>query len=395
MDKKIIAVLFGGTSLEHDVSVITGLQIAHALDSTRYDVLPVYISRDNRWFCGDYLLERKHFPINEQDIARLDEVFLPVPQKNTAEPSFITHKKFSLMPTKHIRFDLVFPALHGDNGENGAIQGLFEVAGIPFVGSGVFGSAVCMDKRATKLIAKALHLPVLDAVSFSKALVTRPEHIKTLAGNAPLPCCVKANSLGSSIGVYRCATAVEVEIAIRKTLELCDSGIIEPFVDNLVEYNVAVSSAFSAEPELSVIERPVTDADILDFNSKYASDGESQASKFDINISEGLLNTSRQFNPDELTTDQRQTITDTAKKIFSALKLGGSVRIDFLANAQSGELWLNEVNTIPGSLAYYLWENSAKPVGFTAMLDHIIDEGLARHRDKTSTGHASDSYSLF
>ncbi len=395
MDKKTIAVLFGGTSLEHDVSVITGLQIAHALDSTLYNVLPVYISRDNRWFCGDYLLKRQHYPIDERATAQLDEVFLPTPQPSATEPSFTVIKKFSLMPTKKIKFDLAFPALHGDNGENGAIQGLFEMSGIPFVGSGVFGSAVCMDKRATKLMARALHLPVVDFVPFNKAILAHPEQIKKIAANAPLPCCVKANSLGSSIGVYRCSSAVEVEIAIRKTLELCDNGILEPFVENLVEYNVAVSGAFGSEPELSVIERPVTDSDILDFNSKYASNGESQASKFDINISEGILNTSRQFNPDEITEAQQQTITNTSKKIFSELCLSGSVRIDFLANAKSGKVWLNEVNTIPGSLAYYLWENSDQPVGFTEMLHCIINEGFARHRDKASAGHASDAYSLF
>ena len=257
---KKIAVFFGGKSYEHDVSISTGLQVCQVIDVTKYQPIPVYVNKIGRMFIGKQLLNSKFYPILEFREAQLTEVVIPV-----GETYPVLQTRFGMFKKK-IPFDVAFLAFHGADGESGGYQGLFEVANIPYTGADLKSSVVYMDKLLTKNFCRALGIKVLDDY-----LVKKPStgfyDIKKILADFPLkyPVMAKPNSLGSSIGIHKVKNFEELCAACVEIFKLGDDVLCEPFVENLVEYNIAVMKDKDGNTIMSAIERPNTSGDVLSF----------------------------------------------------------------------------------------------------------------------------------
>ncbi|MEM7651112.1 MAG: D-alanine--D-alanine ligase [Pseudomonadota bacterium] len=386
-NKKTVAVFFGGRSPEHDVSVVTGLQILSAIDSENYHAFPVYITTDGEWLVGDVLRERANYMLGAETRKETQSVTLNLKPEKRGQ--LVPLKKGLFGGAKPIEFDVAIPSFHGLYGEDGNIQGLFEFAGIPYAGMRTMASSVLMDKGATKKILQGAGIPVLPS-----AIIYRPdqgtmipeEELKSMMGDVDFPCIVKPNHLGSSIGVAKANNLAELRACLPGVFEFDDAAIIEPFVENLVEYNVAVSKAFGGV-RTSAIERPKATDELLDFKQKYLSGGDNKSgnktggTKTVGAISEGMLSLTRELNP-KLDKKSAENIKDWALKMFGAIEGTGAPRIDFIGNEKTGELWLNEVNPWPGSIGYFLWEAAQEPILFTDLLTGLIEEALHESRKR-------------
>lgn len=386
---KTIAVVFGGESVEHDVSILTAIQFMNAMDNERYGILPIYVGVDGRWWTGEALRGKKFYPLTPATEKDLTQVSLPGASIRGQQPHFLAGKKGVFSKAQTIPFDLVVPAIHGSNGEDGTLQGLLEFLGIPYSGCNVLAAASTMNKDFTKRVVKAIEVPTLPHLVLTKPTegsALDQKNIKMalvrVLGKNPFPVIVKPCNLGSSIGVTPAQDMADLLAGLLLCFRLDHTVIIEPFVGNLVEYNVAVSKAFG-KTTASVIERPIKETEFLDFKGKYLS-GDTQGGKMKTGNSEGMASLNRVMNPPELSKGSQEKIRGWAIAAFDALGLAGSVRIDFLGNEKTGQLWLNEINTIPGSFAYYLWQESEPAVSFTELTTALIEEGLERARRHSS-----------
>lgn len=383
-----VAVFFGGRSPEHDVSVVSGLQVLNAIDQTKYDAFPVYIAPDGSWYAGDDLLrKRESYFLSASDKDKLTRWHLDV---TAIGANILKAEKGGLFgKVDTLSFDVAVPVFHGLYGEDGNIQGLFEFAGVPYVGMRTLASSVLMDKVQTKRILAGTDIPLLPY-----AVIKRPdegflvpaEDIKAAMGDIKFPCIIKPSHLGSSIGIAKVNDIEELRTCLPAIFEMDDTAILEPFVENLVEYNVAVSKAFG-EVKLSAIERPKATDELLDFKQKYLSGGNDKGgdklgTKSAAPVSEGMLSLTRDINPD-IPKEMKDNITDWAKEMFETVDGTGAPRIDFIGNSKTGELWLNEVNPLPGSFGYFLWEAAAEPVFFTNLMSALIEEASREAKKRT------------
>ncbi|MBI1300253.1 MAG: D-alanine--D-alanine ligase [Alphaproteobacteria bacterium] len=384
IDKKKVAVFFGARSPEHDVSVISGLQVLQAIDQSLYDAFPVYISPNGTWYVGDILRKRENYLLNEERMKHVTEVTLDM---NAKRGGVLISKKTSLFGSvKKFPFDIAVPIFHGLNGEDGTIQGLFELVNIPFAGMRTKASSILMDKVATKYFMKALDIPVLDFAVLRRPVqgyVIPEDDLETLLEPVGFPCIIKPSHLGSSIGVGKASNIEEVRALLPSVFEYDDVAIAEPFVQNLVEYNVAVSRMFG-EFRTSAIEKPKTNKELLDFKEKYMSGtdsktGDKLGNKTFTTQSEGMLSLTREINP-EIPEEMENNIRKWAVRMFEAIDGLGAPRIDFIGNSKTGELWINEVNPCPGSMGYFLWEaEKSDPVFFTDLISSLISEAVAEN----------------
>ncbi len=368
-DRRTVAVLFGGRSLEHDVSVVSGLQIVHALDPDRFRPLPVYIDQSTRWWIGDILWQTEHFKGGGPDRSKLIEV--------TVSAGFGTSQLTPVggvpgIAHPPVTVDCFVPVLHGTFGEDGCVQGLLELGGCAYVGCGVLASAVGMNKRVTKVVAAQAGVPVVPWVSTPRAVLDRgaawlsalPAEVGETLG---WPVIVKPCNLGSSAGVSTAANGDELVAGVLKVFEYDVEALIEPFITNRLEINVAVVGL--DEPVASVTEMPVTSqASPLTFSEKYKKQGRKS-----VGTSEGMASALRVLDPDDLPIELRQRAQEYAKTVFSVLGCEGISRIDFLINADSGELFFNEINTLPGSLAFYLWSAAPHYWTITELLSRLVE----------------------
>lgn len=389
MSKIRVAVFFGGRSPEHDVSVVSGLQALGAVDPNKYEAFPVYVAQDGRFLTGDVLRERGNYMLSAENKSKCVEVTVDLKADKIGR--LIPKKVGFLGKPKPIEFDVALPVFHGLYGEDGPVQGLFEMMGVPYAGARPLASAVLMDKVATKRILNDLDIPHLPY-----AVIRRPESgyfipqdkLKDALGKLKFPLILKPVHLGSSIGVAKVNDLEELSACLPAVFEFDDSAIVEPFVQNLVEYNVAVSR-IKDEIRTSAIERPKATDELLDFKQKYLSGGDNKsgnklgggALKTPGQISEGMLSLTRELNP-ELKPKQEEHIREWAVKMFDALNGSGAPRIDYICNGKTGEIWMNEVNPIPGSYGYFLWEAAQEPVLFSEFLSGLIDEAFIEHRRK-------------
>jgi D-alanine-D-alanine ligase len=378
--KTRIALFFGGRSPEHDVSVVTGLQALAALDQSRFDALVVYVTPLGDWLVGPGLEERRNYLPDAQLRAKLTEVTLDI----GAGGGRLAPRKTGLFSRRPpIEFDTALLAFHGSGGEDGQMQGLFEAANIPYTGMRTLASAVLMDKAVTKRALEGSGIPLLHQVVIDRptsglpAAVTLGDAMKE--ANIGFPCIVKPVHLGSSIGVGKAENIEEARALLAAIFRLDTQALVEPFVPNLVEYNVSVAR-FGEATRCSAIERPKRVEDMLDFRQKYLSGGDRKTGgKVLGQSSQGMLSLTREINPD-LPPAFADNLRRWAIAAFEAVGGTGAPRIDFLSNEATGEVWLNEVNPCPGSFGFYLWEAAPEPIGFTALLSLLIDEAQVRHR---------------
>ena len=387
MTKKTIAVFFGGRSPEHDVSVVSALQVMSALDRSLYDVVPVYLATDGRWWTGASLMQRETYLPTPESLAALTQVSLDMTAHGRPSllPLNVSTFPFARKPGP-VEFDVALPCFHGLIGEDGQVQGMFEAARVPYTGMRTMASAVLMDKVATKRILAGADIPQLPYREIQRPregmLITVAE-LAPLVGDLKAPWIIKPSHLGSSIGVAKVATLDELADVLPTIFKYDTSAILEPFVDNMVEYNGAVSR-MTGELTTSAIVRPKRTDELLNFKEKYLSgDGGKKtgvkggAKAPGQQASEGMLSLTRELNPNIAALDG--DIRRWAGLAFDQVGGTGAPRIDFIGNEETGELWLNEVNPCPGSFGYFLWEASAEPLLFSEMLDKLIEEALFQH----------------
>ena len=374
-----VAVFFGGRSPEHDVSVITGLQALKALDQQRFAAFPVYIDPRGRWFVGAALGERRSYLPDARVARELTEVSLALGEPGRG---LLLPKRSGFFARRPpIEFDVALLAFHGVGGEDGQMQGLFETANLPYTGMRTLASAVLMDKAATKRLLAGLGIPLLPYRVITRGAGGLPsaDSLRDLLGDIGFPCIVKPAHLGSSIGVGKADTIEEVRALLPMIFRLDRQAIVEPFVANLVEYNLAVMQA-EGGVRTSAIERPKRAEDLLDFRQKYLSGGSDKGGvKGEGTTSQGMLSLTRDINP-PLPAGLEEKLRRWAMAAFLAVDGSGAPRVDFYCNAATGETWLNEINPIPGSFGYFLWEAAEPPLGFTALLTWLVGEALALHR---------------
>ena len=379
---RTVAVMFGGRSLEHDVSVVSGLQILHALDPERFAPMPIYIDQQTRWWVGDDLWHNDTFKGGGPDRSRLIEVSLSpgfgssrlVPVDAAAALPGAGSRVSGVLKAGggSIPVDCFVPVLHGTYGEDGCVQGALELGGCAYVGCGVMASAVGMNKRATKIMAAHAGVPIVRWLSCERAVLDRGHAWLTelparVAGSFGWPVIVKPCNLGSSAGVSVAANADELIAGILKVFEYDVEALIEPFIRNRLEINVAVAGL--EEPVASVTEMPLTSqASPLTFAEKYRRQGRKS-----IGSSEGMAGALRVLDPQSLPAEMRANAQRYATTVFSALGCEGISRIDFLIDADTNELFFNEINTLPGSLAFYLWSAAPHYWTITDLLARLID----------------------
>ncbi|WP_239805476.1 hypothetical protein [Croceicoccus hydrothermalis] len=362
-DRKRVAVMFGGASQEHDVSVVSAHQLMDAADVRNIEVVPVYTDFENRFFSAPFLRDIRRFKPKPAGAA---EVFF-----RWSERGPVMQELKSGIQTP---IDCVLPVFHGPFGEDGRLQGHFELLGIPVTGFAAGSSAMAMRKDATKALVKLAGVNVLDHVTANRARLARSaDLVAEVEAKLGFPAIVKPANLGSSIGVGLAKTAADLLPLVAYVLAQDNLALIEPQVQNLVEYNIAMRWT-GHDVALSAIERPKSGAELLDFKEKYLSSGGGTKGAF--LPSEGMLSLTRDVNPD-LPAELRDRIHDYARRVFVALGHRGAPRIDFMANRETGELWFNEINAIPGSYGFFLWEAAARPLLFPELIDHLVTEALA------------------
>lgn len=385
--KKTVAVFWGGRSPEHDVSVVTGLQAFQAIDRSQYTPFPVYIDPVGRWWVGKGLETRENYLLTPEFCAKnLTQVTLDL-TANAPRPKLVAVQKtgFFCAKPKTFEFDVALLAFHGLYGEDGAIQGALALANVPHTGANVRASAMMMSKSVTKEAFDGTGIPLLPHTIIRRPgqrLLLTADELKEATADVTFPVIVKPNHLGSSIGVAKAHNAEELNSVLPAVFKYDDAAIIEPFVENLCEYNIAVVRNAQGEVLTSAIERPKRSDELLDFKQKYLSGGENKTGSktAGAEASQGMLSLTRDINPKDLSKKQTHDLQFWAKTAFDVLDVAGCPRIDFLCNAKTGEMWLNEINPIPGSFGYFLWEAAPEsPMLFTELLNTLLSEAQRQH----------------
>ncbi len=375
--KTKVAVLFGGRSVEHEVSVISGLQAFAALNREKYDAIPVYITKNNEFYTGEGIGEIASYE-NIDACLRAATRVLPVPANGCVELLRYPLKKFGNNVVAS--FDVALPVVHGTNVEDGTLMGMLEMLGVPYAACDVTSSAVGMDKYLMKAALRQAGVPVLDAVTYTGKQYALDSAAVTADVESKLayPVIVKPVNLGSSVGISKAKNHDELLAALDTAFGFAPRVLVEHAVPHLREINCAVLGD-ADEAIASVCEEPVSSGDILDFSEKYLSDGTK---------SSGMTSLKRRC-PAELPDGMTEEVQRLAVKTFQALGCSGVSRIDFLNDAESGELWVNEINTIPGSLAFYLWEAAGIP--FDQLLDRMIELAFKRQRERSALTFSYDT----
>lgn len=396
--KQNIAVLFGGPTVEHEVTVVTAHEVIKALDPTRFNILPLYWAPDNKLYTGAALTDRKQYPFSPDMQRALTPVHFRVFEHDASGRVVLVIGSDGLF-SKAERFalDCVIPVAHGTFVEDGNMQGLLTALGVPFTGPGTFAATLFMNKMATKQLLAAYGVPVLPATLVERPRDGRLPDFKKLAADVELPgdfpLIVKPNFLGSSVGVTRATNRDELAAGIATVFKFDTAAIIEPCVQPLVEYNISVSRAFG-DIKFSAIEKPTRKGEVLDFTTKYIGDGAKKAGAKKRGV--GMSFSGRELEP-ALTAEQRATIFNSARTVMTAAGAKGAPRIDFISNETTGEIWLNEVNSVPGDFASFLWDASPEaPHTFTELLTALVNEAKASQKlDARLTDPAAAGAKIF
>lgn len=380
--KTNIGVFFGGNSVEHEVAVISALQAIQNIDKNLYDVTPIYIAKNGKMYSGEILLDIKNF----KNIPELIKKAYPVFITREDEGVMVKAQESRLFSKiKPIKIDLAFPIVHGTNCEDGSLQGFFELLSIPYIGCDVLASAVGMDKAVFKDVLKRVGVPVLDCLVFSSREFLNNEDtlLEKIEKEIKYPLIIKPVNLGSSVGISKVNNKQELYDAISLASSFTNNILAEKAVENLREINCSVLG-YLDEFEASELEEPIMQDAILSYKDKYQSGGKgSKGSK-----GSGMSSLSRKL-PAELPEDIATNIKKYAIESFKAIGGHGVSRIDFLMNDKTKEVFVNEINTIPGSLAFYLWE--AKGVSYKELINRLVALAFKRQRVKENLRFTIDT----
>ena len=348
--KENLLVIFGGESCEHDISIISAIQAIKNVDENYYNIIPIYITKSGIMLTGKKLTELSSF--SNFNTSNLTEV------------SFIVGKNYLYYKTllgykQKVKADVALIVMHGINGEDGKIMSLLELSKIPYTACSPLQSELCMDKCVFKDYLKGLKINVVNGVSvFSYEYALNPETVKNFITDVvSFPLIVKPATLGSSIGIKVCNNVLELENALKLAFTYCNKVLIEEFLEDVTEVNLAILG-YENDITLSVTEQPIKQNEFLTFDNKYVG-----------NSAKGMANLKR-IVPADVSTEVSKEIKNIAKRIFTNLNLKGVVRFDFMVDNKTNKVYVNELNTIPGSLAYYLF--SPININYKTLINKLI-----------------------
>ena len=363
-----VGVIFGGRSVENEISVITAAQTMAAMNVEKYNIVPIYISKEGHWYTGDKLRSTDNYRDMKSLLSSVEEVYLrPVYGDNrlykVRKPLFGSDVVTTL--------DVILPALHGTSGEDGSFQGLIEMTGIPYACPNTLASANGMDKITMKMILRESGIPVVDYAWFSdKEWLSERDDVLVRCEALNYPLIVKPANLGSSVGIKAVHNREELVEAVDNAIRYSKRIIVEVLVERLKEINCSVLGDYY-DCKASVCEAPVRSGEILSYEDKYLGGGKNKPS-------EGMHSTVREI-PARLSDEVTEYIRTTACKTFRVLACDGVSRIDFMIDEATNNIYVNEINTIPGSLSFYLWEAAGVP--FDELVDTLIGVAFKRKRD--------------
>lgn len=366
--KTNIGVFFGGCSTEHEISVISASQAMNAIDRSDYDVTPVYITKQGKWYTGDALLDVANYRDIPALLKKCKEVYLR-PSRGDFNLYFANKSLFG--KSVAAKLDVVIPVLHGSYGEDGTFEGILDAIDIPYAGCNVLASANGMDKITMKMILQACDIPVVDYVWFTDKqwFATRDLLIDKIESTLGYPVIIKPANLGSSVGIGRAADRQTLIDRVTEAEKYSSRIIVEHMVDNLHEVNCSVLGDCD-DYQTSVCEEPIKSGEILSYEDKYL--GGSKGAK-------GMAASSKRI-PADLPVEVSNRIRFLAGETFRVLSCHGVSRVDVIIDADNGNIYVNEINTIPGSLSFYLWEASGIP--FDKLMDTLVRLALKRKREQ-------------
>lgn len=375
--KTNIAVFFGGRSTEHEISVISANQAMAAMDTEKYNIIPVYISKQGHWYTGEPLRDVKNYRNIPELLKQCTEVYMkPV----FGDYNLYTSRKKLFGTDVVATLDAAIPVLHGSNGEDGIFEGVLETIGIPYAGCNTLSSANGMDKITMKMILAADGIPVVDYVWFTDKqwFARRDELIGKIETKLGYPVIVKPANLGSSVGIGRADNREQLIERVDDARRYSARIIVEDLVENLQEINCSVLGDCD-EYETSVLEEPIKSGEILSYTDKYMGGSKDNRG----------MHASKKRIPADLPADETERIRFLAGETFRVLSCHGVSRVDMMIDAKTRQIYVNEINTIPGSLSFYLWE--AAGIKFDELMDRLVRLALKRKREQSSKTVSYDS----
>ena len=382
-----VGVIFGGESVEHEVSIISAIQAMNKMDEEKYEVIPIYITKDREWYTGDMLKDIEVY--QDFNLIKKYSENVVLYYKNG---SYVLQKKNGLFKRIVKEIDIAFPIVHGTNVEDGVLQGYLQTIGIPFVGPNVYAAVVGQDKAFMKDIWKEAKLPMTEYVWFyDTEYRNNKEEVLKKIEKLKYPLIVKPATTGSSVGINVCDNEEYLIEGIDEAIQYDSKIIVEEVVENLKEVNIAVMGNYESQ-KVSEIEEVLSTNKFLTFTDKYIGGGKGKLKggmKGAIKTtSKGMASASRKI-PADLDRKMKEEIEKVAIEAFRVLGSSGNSRIDFLIDDKKNKVYINEINSIPGSLAFYLWD--AKNINFTELLENMINIGIKDYKKRISKTHSFES----
>lgn len=382
-----VGVIFGGESVEHEVSIISAVQAMNKMDNEKYEIIPIYITKDRQWYTGEILKEIENY----QDMNLIKRYCKKVVLYEKKGAFVLQTQGLFKRVIKEI--DIAFPIVHGTNVEDGTLQGYLQTIGVPYVGSNVYASVVGQDKIYMKQIFQGEGVPIKNYTWFydEEYKLDSDAVLKKVKKALTFPMIIKPATLGSSVGIKTAKTEEELIEAIEEAITYDTKIVVEELVQNLKEVNISVLGNYKNQ-ELSIIEEVISKEDFLTYEEKYIGNGKVKG-KCPIkgtmkSASKGMVSADRKI-PADLTKALEKQVQESAIVAFKALGSSGVCRIDFLIDTKEKKAYVNEINSIPGSLAFYLWAPKGKE--YSELLDDMINIGIKDYRARISKTHSFDS----
>ena len=373
-----VGVIFGGETVEHEVSIISALQAIKNLDESKYEIIPIYISKDRTWYTGHILLDIETF----KDFNNVKKYAKKVTLYKK-ENSYLLQCTTGLFRKDITDIDVILPVVHGNNVEDGTLAGYLDTVGVPYVGSHVLGAALGQDKVAMKQIMASNDIPVVDYTWFFDNEYTEDkDKILKNIKKVGYPVVVKPATLGSSVGITYVKSEKDIEEALETAISYDTKVVVEKAVENLVEVNDSVLGSYEYQ-KVSPIEEVMGEDEILSYADKYLGNAKKTGS-----ASKGMASTSR-IIPARISDKLTNEIQDCSKKVFRIMNFSGVCRIDYLIDAKTQKFYVNEPNTIPGSLSFYLWKEAG--MKYSDLLDEMIQIAIKEYKHKSKKVRSFDS----
>lgn len=364
-----IGVIYGGETVEHEVSVISALQAMNNLNEDKYDIVPIYISKDRIWYTGHMLRDIEFYKEFEDEKKYATKVMLYKKGK-----TFLLQRTTGIFRKDITDLDVILPVVHGNNVEDGSLAGLLDSIGIPYVGSHVLGGALGQDKVVMKQVMESVNLPIVPYTWFyDSEYLDNKENILKEIKKIGYPVIIKPATLGSSIGIEVAKNEKDIESKIEDAMEYDTKIVVEKVIENLTEVNASVLGNYEYQ-KVSPLEEVMGEDEILSFADKYLGNAKSKGT-----ASKGMASTSR-IVPARISEKLTKEIQDTAKQVFKALNLSGVCRVDFLIDNKENKFYVNEPNTCPGSLSFYLWKEAG--MKYSELLDEMVSIAIKEYKHK-------------